>query len=189
MRDKFVPKLSHRQLTDSFARKKPCSFWQRNLDRCCSGPLCSGFLFEFKLGEVALRGRDPSTLCRNADDCVGADGLSTSCGAQVSKLLRLLPAGSSPRLAGSENSRRKVSDRWFYPALDSAVRPLRAATTWLDDARQASSNHLLLSRKVERGPTELGIKPWLSVAEAATWPMTMSMEGVPVRQTCSVRLR
>ena len=28
------------------------------------------------------------------------------------------------------------------------------------------------------------VKLWLSVAEAATWPMTMSMEGVPVRRTC-----
>ena len=33
------------------------------------------------------------------------------------------------------------------------------------------------------------VKPWLSVAEAATWPMTMSMEGVPVRRTCPARLR
>ena len=39
--------------------------------------------------------------------------------------------------------------------------------------------------------TELGksVKPWLSVAEAATWPMTMSMEGVQVRRTCPARLR
>ena len=40
------------------------------------------------------------------------------------------------RLARSDNPRRKVSDRWFYPALDRAVRPLRAATAWLNDARQ-----------------------------------------------------
>ena len=32
-----------------------------------------------------------------------------------------------------------------------AVRPLRAAGAWLDDARGASSNHLHASRKVERG--------------------------------------
>ena len=57
-----------------------------------------------------------------------------------------LAAGSSPRLAGSENIRRKVSDRAHNPSPAQAVRPRSAATTWFDDARRASSNHLLPSR-------------------------------------------
>ena len=35
--------------------------------------------------------------------------------------------------------------------LDTAVCPLRAAGAWSDEAREASSDHLLPSRKVERG--------------------------------------
>ena len=62
-----------------------------------------------------------------------------------------LGAGSSPRLAGSDNSRRKVSDRACCTSPVQAVRPRRAATTRFDDARRASSNHLLLSGKLLRG--------------------------------------
>ena len=61
------------------------------------------------------------------------------------------PAWSSPRWLGSVNLARKVTDLCCCTNAVAAVRPLRAATTWLDDARQASSNHLLASRKVERG--------------------------------------
>ena len=57
----------------------------------------------------------------------------------------------SPRLAGSDNSRRKVSDRACCTSPVQAVRPRRAATTRFDDARRASSNHLLLSGKLLRG--------------------------------------
>ena len=60
-------------------------------------------------------------------------------------------AGTSPRLAGSDNSRRKVSDRACCTSPVQAVRPRRAATTRFDDARRASSNHLLLSGKLLRG--------------------------------------
>ena len=63
----------------------------------------------------------------------------------------MLTAGSSPRLAGSDNSRRKVSDRACCTSPVQAVRPRRAATTWFDDARRASSNHLLPSGKLLRG--------------------------------------
>ena len=47
--------------------------------------------------------------------------------------------------------RRFVSDPLFYPPRVAAVRPLRAAGAWLDGAREASSNHLLPSRKLEHG--------------------------------------
>jgi hypothetical protein len=67
-------------------------------------------------------------------------------------------AGSSPRLAGSENIRRKVSDRAHNPSPAQAVRPRSAATTWFDDARRASSNHLLPSRKFERGRAGKGFQ-------------------------------
>ena len=60
-------------------------------------------------------------------------------------------AGSSPRLAGSENIRRFVSDPLFYPPRVAAVRPLRAAGAWSDGARDAPSDHPLSSRKLEHG--------------------------------------
>ena len=45
-------------------------------------------------------------------------------------------ARSSPKLAGSENIRRKVSDRAHNPSPAQAIRPRSAATTWFDDARR-----------------------------------------------------
>ena len=59
-------------------------------------------------------------------------------------------AWSSPRWLGSENFCRKVSDLWFCPSLVASVRPQRTAGTWLDDAHEASSNHLLPNRKLDR---------------------------------------
>jgi hypothetical protein len=44
----------------------------------------------------------------------------------------------------------KSQDPLFYPAPVQAVRPLRAAGAWCDGAREASSNHLLPRRKLER---------------------------------------
>ena len=51
--------------------------------------------------------------------------------------------GSSPRIAGSENIGRFVSDPRCCTSPVQAVRPRRAPTTLFDDARRASSNHLL----------------------------------------------
>jgi hypothetical protein len=59
-------------------------------------------------------------------------------------------AWSSPRWLGSVNFCRKVTDLCCCPSLVAAVRPLRAASTWLDAARERPSNHQVPARKLER---------------------------------------
>ena len=76
---------------------------------------------------------------------------------------QLVVAGSSPRLAGSENSRCETGSlrSLVLPrALDTAVRPLRAATTWLDDARALVKRHPTIYFRAEKSnvaETELGV--------------------------------
>ena len=60
-----------------------------------------------------------------------------------------LRAGSSPRLAGSDNSRWKVSDRWFYPALDTAVHPLRAAVPQVHGPMKLVKRHRTIYFRAE----------------------------------------
>ena len=60
-------------------------------------------------------------------------------------------AWSSPRWLGSVNLARKVTDLCCCTNAVAAVRPLRAASTWLEAARERPSNHLVAARKLERG--------------------------------------
>ena len=66
---------------------------------------------------------------------------------------------------------------------------IRRTTTLVERGRRTSIYFRAETRNVAK--TELGKTMALRVAEgeAATWPMTMSMEGVKVRRTCPVRLR
>ena len=49
------------------------------------------------------------------------------------------------------NLARKVTDLCCCTNAVAAVRPLRAASTWLEAARERPSNHLVAARKLERG--------------------------------------